>query len=152
MVFFKATLLRGFFALLPAMFTLYIVVQTVVGVRTAAKHWIVVLADVPEDSIPYPTLISLGILLLISFLLGLLIKGFPLSRRLGKWADRALLRKLPGDRAIQTSVNGFSGGTVADGIKPAFLSRKDGSRVIAYLIEDHGDGMHGLMKEGLPKL
>jgi len=62
------------------------------------------------------------------------------SRKIGPWIHRSFIRKIPGYTVMKTIVDGFSGAEINSRIQPALVASHDGAQLLAYLVEDHGNG------------
>ena len=92
------------------------------------------------DKVEYPVLLALVLILLVSFVLGLALRVSILSR-VGDWAERSVLARIPTYNAIKDLSRGLVGASDEQAIfKPAVLTSTDTERRLVYLIEDHGDG------------
>ena len=138
--FIKQNTLRGLFALLPVVISAFVLVQLVIGVADFAADIIGDIAGIPPDSVPFPIFISIGIVLLFSFGLGIIASRTFVSRKIGPWIHRSFIRKIPGYTVIKTIVDGFSGAEINSRIQPALVASHDGAQLLAYLVEDHGNG------------
>jgi uncharacterized membrane protein len=138
--FIKQNTLRGLFALLPVVISAFVLVQLVIGVADFAADIIGDIAGVPPDSVPFPIFISIGIVLLFSFGLGIIASRTFVSRKIGPWIHRSFIRKIPGYTVMKTIVDGFSGAEINSRIQPALVASHDGAQLLAYLVEDHGNG------------
>ena len=138
--FIKQNTLRGLFALLPVVISAFVLVQLVIGVADFAADIIGDIAGIPPDSVPFPIFISIGIVLLFSFGLGIIASRTFVSRKIRPWIHRSFIRKIPGYTVMKTIVDGFSGAEINSRIQPALVASHDGAQLLAYLVEDHGNG------------
>ena len=137
--FLKTTILGGLFVLLPVLL-LYLLLSE-------ALQLIVVLATPIADLFPKgtfdktatPILLGLALIVVISFVIGLVLRS-EIGRTLGRRIERATLDRLPGYTVLKSLTGGFKGSEEGEAFKPAVLISPDGTRELAYRIEDHKDG------------
>jgi uncharacterized membrane protein len=147
--FLKTTALGGLFVLLPLLL-LYLLLSEALGL-------IVVLAEPIADLFPkgtfdetkYPAEVGLILIMGVSFLIGLALRSEN-GRRLGRWIERMVLNRLPVYKALGSLVTGFGEAGKEGTFKTAVLNSSDGEREIVYVIEDHGDGQHTVLKPWAP--
>jgi uncharacterized membrane protein len=142
--FLKTTALGGLFVLLPLLL-LYLLLSEALGL-------IVVLAEPIADLFPkatfddikYPVAVGLGLIMGVSFLIGLALRSEN-GRRLGRWIERMVLNRLPVYKALKSLTTGFGEAGKEGAFKTAVLKSSNGEREIVYVIEDHGDGQHTVL-------
>jgi uncharacterized membrane protein len=91
------------------------------------------------EPIETPVLLAFFLILLVSFLFGLVSRITILSR-LGIWIEKRTLEKLPIYQALKRLSQGLLGAKGAHVFKPAIMVSDESEREIVYLIEDHQDG------------
>jgi uncharacterized membrane protein len=137
--FLKTTALGGLFVLLPVLL-LYLLLAEVLELVVALATPI---ADLfPKgtfDRINFPVLIALVLIVGVSFLIGLSMRSAT-WRRAGRWIEEKILGRLPAYNALKRLTSGFAVASEDDAFRPAVLISPDGTRELAYVIEDHGDG------------
>ncbi len=137
--FLKTTIIGGLFVLLPIIL-LYLALSETLGV-------LVLLATPIADLIfpgrfeetEFPVLVALVLLVLISFILGLMMLS-DIGRRFGNWLERIMLGKVPGYNAIKSLTTGFTGSQENSSFRPALLKSADGEKEFVYIIEEQDDG------------
>jgi len=147
--FLKTTALGGLFVLLPLLL-LYLLLSEALGL-------IVVLAEPIADLFPratfdkikHPVAVGLGLIMGVSFLIGLALRSEN-GRRLGHWIERTVLDRLPVYKALKSLATGFAEAGKDGAFKTAILNSPDGEREIVYVIEDHGDGQHTILQPWAP--
>ena len=147
--FLKTTALGGLFVLLPLLL-LYLLLSEALGL-------IVVLAEPIADLFPratfdkikHPVAVGLGLIMGVSFLIGLALRSEN-GRRLGHWVERMVLDRLPIYKALKSLTTGFTTAGKEGAFKTAILNSPDGEREIVYVIEDHGDGQHTILQPWAP--
>ena len=138
--FLKTSALGGLLVLLPLLL-LFLVLNEAVQLIVALATPIADLFPAGTfDNIDHPVLLALLLLLLVSFVFGLALR-LAFLRRMGGWAERSVLKRLPVYNAMKNLSRGLLGAEDEGAVfKPAVLNSTDGERQIAYLVEDHGDG------------
>jgi len=137
--FLKTTVLGGLFVLLPLLL-LYLLLSEAVGL-------IVVLAEPIADLFPratfdkikHPVAVGLGLIMGVSFLIGLALRSEN-GRRLGHWIEGTLLNRMPVYSALKKLTTGFGEAGKEGAFKTAVFNSQGGEREIVYIIEDHGNG------------
>lgn len=137
--FLKTTIIGGLFVLLPIIL-LYLALCETLGV-------LVLLATPIADLIipghleetQFPVLVALVLLVLISFILGLIMLS-DIGRRFGNWLERMIIGKVPGYNAIKSLTTGFTGSQENSSFRPALLKSADGEKEFVYIIEEQDDG------------
>ena len=137
--FFKATTLGGLFVLIPVAFlwmALGEVLDLAVGVATPIAD---LFPQAMFDNPKFDGLIAILLILLVSFLFGVLMLSIS-AKRLGGWIERRILAPLPGYKAVKALTRSM-GAADGNAFKPAMLPVGPGQKQFVYVIEDHGDGM-----------
>ena len=142
--FFKATVQGGFFVFFPLLlFSMFFkeALQLVVamGMSIAALF-----PKVTFDQAKFPVPLALFLIVVVSFLFGLVLRS-EAGRRLGIWIERKTLGRLPAYNAFKSLTSGFKGTKESEAFKPALLISPDGTNELAYVIEDYGDGSMTVM-------
>jgi len=140
----KSTALGGFFVLLPILILL-LLLEEVFGLVVAMATPI---ADLfPQgmfDNLSLPTVVAVILLLGLSTLIGIAMR-LPGAQGLGEWLEHRVLGKLPAYKAIRSVTRSLSGSDTAQNFKPVLFAADDGGRQIAYLVEQHGNGLATIM-------
>ncbi len=147
--FLKTTALGGLFVLLPVLL-LYLLLAEALGLIVVLAGPIADLFPMGTfDKIKHPVAVGLGLIMSVSFLIGLALRSEN-GRRLGRWIERTVLERLPVYKALKSLTTGFSEAGKDGAFKTAVLNSSDGKREIVYVIEDHGDGQHTILQPWAP--
>jgi uncharacterized membrane protein len=142
--FLKTTALGGLFVLLPLLL-LYLLLSEALGLIVVLAGPIADLfPKATFDDIKYPVVVGLGLIMGVSFLIGLSLRSEN-GRRLGRWIERMVLNRLPVYKALKSLTTGFAEAGKDGAFKTAMLKSSNGEREIVYVIEDHGDGQHTVL-------
>ena len=138
--FLKTCAIGGLLVLLPLLL-LYLVLTEAVQLIVALATPIADLFPAGTfDKIEHPLLLALMLILIVSFVLGLALR-LAILRRVGGWAERSVLARVPAYTAIKHLSRGLVGADDEHALfRPAVVTSADGERRLAYLVEDHGDG------------
>lgn len=138
--FLKLSAMGGFLVLLPLLL-LYLVLAEAVQLIVALATPIADLFPAGIfDNVDHPVLLALILLLIVSFVLGLLLRMAYL-RRMGDWAERYVLARVPAYNAIKHLSRGLIGASDEHALfRSAVVTSVNGERQLAYLVEDHGNG------------
>lgn len=138
--FLKTSALGGLLVLLPVLLLFLILTEAVQLIVALATPIADLFPAGTFDNIEHPVLLALLLLLLVSFVLGLAVR-LAFLRRVGDWAERSVLKRLPVYNAMKNLSRGLLGAEDEGAVfKPAILTSTSGERQVAYLVEDHGDG------------
>ena len=138
--FLETTTLGGLLVLVP----LLLVVRAVMHAVNLAVDASTPIARVFTEDPRFPVLVAALLLVAVSFLLGLLAIT-ALAKAAGGWIEHKLLVKLPGYRVLKNLTRSMVQADEVGGFKPALFVSKDGQKELAYLIEEHGDGLVTVM-------
>lgn len=138
--FLKTSAMGGLLVLLPLLL-LYLVISELVKIVVVLATPIAALfPDGTFAQVNHPVFWALILILVVSFLLGLTLR-IALLRRLGDWAEKTILMRIPAYSAIKQMSRGLVGAGDEDTLfKPALWISGEEERRIAYLVEDHEDG------------
>jgi uncharacterized membrane protein len=142
--FLKTTMLGGLFTLLPIVLIFHLLGEVV---HIAQKTATPILKLLPRQIVTDPTfpiLFDLAVISLACFGVGLLLRS-AMARSVGRWIERYFLQPLPGYGAVRNLTSGLRGSLEAATFKAAAVASPDGGQQLAYLIEDHGDGLATVM-------
>jgi len=147
--FLKTTVLGGLFILLPLLllelmlielFELMVVLAAPIA-DFFPKAWI--------EAFSAPALLAVALILLASFVLGMIAKSAT-GQRVGRWLERNTVGRIP----LYGVLKGLAARMVEIGeggtFRPALMVSSDGQREFAYLIEEHGDGYATVMVPRAP--
>ena len=137
--FIKTTLLGGLFVLLPLLLLYLLLAETfglIVGLATP-------IADLfPEgtfDEAKFPVLLAVILIVVVSFLIGLMLR-LEIGRRMGGWIEKRVLGRLPAYEALKKLTSGFVETGKEGSFQSAFLISENGDRDPVYVVEEHADG------------
>lgn len=149
-LFLKMTALGGLFVLIPVVFVLQIFEHALQIARGAAKAIMEALPrSFVSDDPRFPVLLAILLLLIVSFIVGLLAHSNA-GRIVGNWIEDRVLRRVPGYRAIKSLTRSFTNAEQADGFKAALFTSLEHETEIVYLIEEGEDGYATVMIPGAP--
>lgn len=138
--FLKTSALGGLLVLLPVLLLFLVLTEAVQLIVALATPIADLFPAGTFDKFAHPVLLALLLLLVVSFVLGLALR-LAFLRRMGGWAERSVLNRLPVYNAMKNLSRGLLGAPDEGAVfKPAVLDSTNGERRIAYLVEDHGDG------------
>ena len=147
--FLKTTALGGILVLLPLLlfYLMFVeILQLVVALATP-------IADLfPKkvmESVNSPVLVAIVLIFCVSFLLGLAIR-LEAGRSLGGWIERNTLQRLPLYNTLKSLTASMVDMEQSGSSRPALLLSPDGDREIAYLVEEHKDGLATVMLPWAP--
>jgi uncharacterized membrane protein len=131
-------IIRGFVLFFPLAITLFLLVK-VVGVISSINASLV--EAIPRDKIgliPVATLISVGSLLLLFLLLGVLLA--PRRKSSSSWLERRFLNFIPGYSLIRGTVLGAVGDKAEGSPRVGVLRRTPGVEEVALIVRELDDG------------
>ena len=142
--FLKTTALGGILVLLPLLLFYLMFVEILQLVVALA----IPIADLfPKklmEQVNFPVLVALILIFGVSFLLGLAIR-LEAGRSLGGWIERNTLQRLPLYNTLKSLTASMVDMEQSGSFRPALLLSPDGDKEIAYLVEEHGDGLATVM-------
>ena len=137
--FLKTTILGGLFVLLPIILIYLALAETLDILVLLASPIADLFFPGHFEEAKFPVLTALVLLVLISFVLGLIMLS-DIGRRFGSWIERIILGKVPGYNAIKSLTKGFASSQENSSFKPALLKSADGEKEFVYIVEEHDDG------------
>ena len=137
--FLKTTILGGLFVLLPIILIYLALAETLDILVLLASPIADLFFPGHFEEAKFPVLTALVLLVLISFILGLIMLS-DLGRRFGNWIEKIILGKVPGYNAIKSLTKGFASSQENSSFKPALLKSADGEKEFVYIVEEHDDG------------
>jgi uncharacterized membrane protein len=137
--FFKTTVLGGLFVLLPVLLLYLILAEALELIVALATPVADLLFADPDAHVEFPVLFAVFLLIIASFILGLLMRA-ETGRRLGAWIERTLLGRLPAYNAIKSLTSGLADTEERSTFLPALMNSADGNQELVYIVEDHGNG------------
>lgn len=141
--FIRATLIGGFFIVLPLLLIYILLGETleaVIGLATPIADLFP--AGTFEDT-EEPVVLAVILILLASVVLGMATR-LPLVHRFGGWLEDQTVGRLPLYQTIKSLTSRLASMDV-DRFKPALVHGPGGQRELAYLMEDLGDGYAAVM-------
>lgn len=142
--FLKTTIIGGLFVLLPIILLYLALSETLEVLVLLATPIADLIFPGHFEETKFPVLVALVLLVLISFILGLLMLS-DTGRRFGNWTERIILGKIPGYNAIKSLTKGFANSQENSSFKPALLKSADGEKEFVYIVEEHDDGYLTIM-------
>jgi uncharacterized membrane protein len=146
--FLKSTAVGGFFILFPLLLLVLLMEEVLQGVVGLAGP----IAELfPKDTFAEdePVVVAVVLILLVSFLLGLITRlGF--ARKAGHWLEDLTIGRLPFYQAIKSLTSRFAAMGESGRFKPALILGPDEHREFAYLMEDLGNGFAVVMLPRAP--
>ena len=137
--FLKTTILGGLFVLLPIILIYLALAETLDILVLLASPIADLFFPGHFEEAKFPVLTALVLLVLISFVLGMIMLS-DIGRRFGSWIERIILGKVPGYNAIKSLTKGFANSQQESSFKPALLKSADGEKEFVYIVEEHDDG------------
>jgi len=142
--FLKTTILGGLFVLLPIILIYLALAETLDILVLLASPITDLFFPGHFEEVEFPVLVALVLLVLISFVFGLLMLS-DIGRKFGNWIERIILGKVPGYNAIKSMTKGFATSQDNSSFKPALLKSADGEKEFVYIVEEHDDGNFTIM-------
>ena len=139
MKFLKSTLFRGFVVLLPILL-LGLALKEIIGLLIALAEPIAEMF--PKESferVNLPGLVAIVLMVLVSFIIGLLIRSDWLSR-IGKAFERKVLLKLPMYEMLK-SISASLTESDTSSFRPALIRNSDGGGDPCYIIERYANDL-----------
>jgi uncharacterized membrane protein len=137
--FIKAITFGGLFVLLPVVLVVLLFSKAVGTARTAAGHIIGLLTGQEAHTVQFPLLGGVLLVLLISFLLGLIMlsqRAAQLQRRI----EQGMLTRVPGYAAVKNILYGLARSEQKGTVRPGLLSTSAEKQSFVFVMEEHGDG------------
>lgn len=141
--FVKRTLLGGVLVLLPAYLAVLLLLKGIQGLTALVKP----LANNLPIEAEHHTLFAIGLIIVVSFLIGLALQTWP-GKRLGHWFTTEVLGRIPGYNVIR-SVMRRSFGDDSSEFKVAFV-QTDEALVVGFVVEEHADGRYTVFVPASP--
>ena len=149
MSFIKTTALGGILVLLPLLLFYLMFVEILQLVVVLATPIANLFPKKVMENVNFPVLVALVLIFGVSFLLGLAVR-LEAGRNLGGWIERNTLQKMP----LYNTLKSLTASMVDIGesglFRPALLVSPNGDREIAYLVEEHKDGLATVMLPWAP--
>jgi len=148
--FLKTSALGGFFVLLPLLLLEMMLEEMFELAVKLAKPLTELLPTKILDEINAPALVAIVLILVASFLFGLIARSEH-GNRFGSWVERNTFARFPLYRMLKGFSRRLLGFTESSTtLRPVLLISSEGQRQFAYLIEEHGDGWVTIMVPWAP--
>jgi uncharacterized membrane protein len=139
--FLKTCAMGGLLVLLPLLLLYLVLTEAVQLIVTLATPIADLFPVGTFDKLEHPVLLALLLLLFVSFVFGLALR-LAILCRMGDWVERTVLARVPAFNAIKHLSRGLVGATDEHALfRSAVVTSAEGERRLAYLVEDHGDGL-----------
>jgi len=132
--FLKTTMIGGLLIVLPVWVTVLLLLKAVKGALAMLRPIAVLL----PQSVVHEDLVALGLLVVICFVVGLLIRTRP-GLRLRDWLAKKVFERIPGFALLRGMVRQLAGDVTEQSFQPALAEIED-ALVPAFIVEKHPDG------------
>lgn len=142
--FISSTVVGGLFIVAPVYLALLLLLKAMQSVATLMEP----LAALFPAWIPAQELFSLGLVLVVCFLVGMSVRtrtGHAIRER----AERVFLEKLPGYSLLRSLTQRLAGDSDENAWKPAMVEIED-ALVPGFIIEEHDDGQYTVFVPSVP--
>ena len=142
--FLRMTLVGGLLVVLPLWVSVLLLVK-------AIKSALVVLhplAKLLPQTLVHPNVVAFGLLVLICFAVGLLIRT-RFGQRFGDWLEKHLLGRIPGFSIVHGMIRQLAGAKDEQSFQPALVELEE-ALVPAFIIEKHADGQFTVFVSSSP--
>lgn len=146
----KSTLLAGFLTLFPLLL-LYLLLAEIFGLLVALATPLADAIFPPDmlESIKEEVLLAILILLVSSFLIGLLARSV-IGQKWGAAIERNTVGRIPMYRAVKRLTSGFAAADTDTAFVPGMLHSASGEQDPVFVIEEHGNGKLTVMLPWAP--
>ena len=137
--FLKATIVGGFFVVLPVVLVWMIVVETIdllVGIATTVSEFLV---GKGLKAFSDPELVAVLILVGVCFAMGLAMRT-RIGTAIGRFIERLILEPLPGYKVFKALTHSLGGIDQSSAFTPALMQNADGTRTPVLAVEEHAGG------------
>ena len=142
--FLKSTIISGVLIILPLGLLIVIVMKFVGMLRPLAVR---MAAHMPE-TVRFPMLLALALLLILSFAAGLLAHT-SVGRAVGGFIERSILDRIPGYSIMRSLTHRIGDKSDTAKFAPAFVDIEE-ALVLAFIIEEHDDGKYTVFVPSAP--
>src|SRR5262245_42199853 len=132
--FLKTTLIGGLVIVLPIWVTVLLLLKAVSGAVAMLRP----IAKLLPQSVVHEDMVALGLLVVICFVIGLLIRTRP-GQRLRAWLAKNVFERIPGFSLVRSMARQMAGDVTEQSFKPA-LAEIEEALVPAFIVETHADG------------
>jgi len=106
------------------------------------------IAKLLPETVVHEKVVALGLLLVICFVVGLLIRTGP-GRRCGDWLSQHILDRIPGFSLMRGMTRQLAGKEGEQAFQPALVEIED-ALVPAFIVEKHADGQFTIFVSSSP--
>ena len=149
MSFIKTTALGGILVFLPLLLFYLMFAKTLQLVVALATPIADLFPKTMMEHLNFPVLVALVLIFGVSFLLGLAVR-LEAGRSLGGWIERNTLQRFPLYNTLKSLTASMVDMEQSGLFRPALLVSPNGDREIAYLVEEHKDGLATIMLPWAP--
>ena len=142
--FLKVTLVGGLLVVLPIWVTLLLLLKAIKG----ALAMLLPIAKLLPQWFVHEKVAALGLLLVICFVVGLLIRTRP-GRRFGDWLTQHILGRIPGFALMRGMTRQLAGKEREELFQPALVEIEE-ALVPVFIIEKHADGQFTIFVSSSP--
>jgi uncharacterized membrane protein len=132
--FIKTTLIGGLLIVLPLWVTVLLLLKAINGALVMLRP----IAKLLPQSVVHENVVALGLLVLICFGVGLIIRTRP-GQLLRNWLAKRIFERIPGFSIIRSMVRQMAGDVTEQSFQPALAEIED-ALVPAFIVEKHADG------------
>ena len=142
--FLEVTLVGGLLVVLPLWVSLLLLLKAIKG----ALAMLLPIAKLLPQWFVHEKVAALGLLLVICFVVGLLIRTRP-GRRFGDWLTQHILGRIPGFALMRGMTRQLAGKKGEQSFQPALVEIEE-ALVPAFIIEKHADGQFTVFVSSSP--
>jgi len=142
--FLKVTLIGGLLVVLPVWVSLLLLFKAIKG----ALVLLLPIARLLPQTVVHDKLVALGLLVVICFVVGLLIRTQP-GQRLGRWLTQHIFARIPGFALMRGMTRQLAGDKGEESFQPALVEIEE-ALVPAFIIEKHADGQFTVFVSSSP--
>ena len=142
--FLKVTLIGGLLVVLPVWVSLLLLFKAIKG----ALVLLLPIARLLPQTVVHDKLVALGLLVVICFVVGLLIRTQP-GQRLGRWLTQHIFDRIPGFALMRGMTRQLAGDKGEESFQPALVEIEE-ALVPAFIIEKHADGQFTVFVSSSP--
>ncbi len=137
--FVKTTVAGGFFVVLPIILTWLILGETMDVLMALASPIAELLPLEGVDAATEAQVVAVVLLLVLCVLTGLAMRS-EIGVTVGRWFERVFLQPLPGYPILKSLSRRFAGDTSEERFVPALINTPLGTRMLAFIVEEHDNG------------
>ena len=142
--FLKVTLIGGLLVVLPVWVSLLLLFKAIKG----AMAMLLPIAKLLPQWFVHEKIVALGLLLVICFVVGLLVRTRP-GQRLGRWLSQHIFDRIPGFALMRGMTRQLAGDKEEQSFQPALVEIEE-ALVPAFIIEKHTDGQFTVFVSSSP--